>query len=84
FDIATSGIDYLPGDSFGLLPRNDETLVDAILAAMRAPAGFPLSDGKTLKQALLEDYSLGTPPDILFELVSYMVGGDRRKKAKAL
>lgn len=84
FDISASGIDYVPGDSFGLMPRNDEALVDAVLAAMRAPASFPLSDGKTLKQALIEDYALGTPPDILFELVSYMTGGDRRRKAKAL
>ena len=84
FDISASGLDYVPGDSFGLMPTNDPALVDAVLAAMRAPADFPLSDGKHLRQALIEDYSLGTPPDILFELVSYMVGGDRRKKAKAL
>ena len=84
FDLTKSGLDYVPGDSFGLMPTNDPALVDAILAAMRAPADFPLSDGKTLRNALIEDYSLGSPPDILFELVSYMVGGDRRKKAKAL
>ena len=84
FDIASSGIDYAPGDSFGLMPLNDPALVDAILASMRAPADFPMSDGKTLRTTLIEDYALGTPPDILFELVSYMVGGDRRKKAKAL
>lgn len=84
FDIASSGIEYVPGDSFGVLPTNDPALVDAVLTAMRAPGDFPLSDGKTLRQALIEDYSLGTPPDILFELVSYIVGGDRRSKAKAL
>ena len=84
FDLSASGLDYVPGDSFGLMPTNDPALVDAVLAAMRAPADFPLSDGKTIRQALIEDYSLGSPPDILFELVSYMVGGDRRKKAKAL
>lgn len=84
FDLSKSGIDYAPGDSFGLLPTNDPALVDQILVAMRAPGDFPLSDGKTLRQSLIEDYALGTPPDILFELVSYMVGGDRRKKAKAM
>jgi len=33
---------------------------------------------------LLEDVSLGLAPDILFELISYMVGGERKAKAKAL
>jgi sulfite reductase (NADPH) flavoprotein alpha-component len=84
FDIASSGIDYVPGDSFGLLPTNDEALVDAVLAAMRAPADFPITGGKTLRQSLIEDYALGLAPDMLFELTSYIVGGDRRKKAKAL
>jgi sulfite reductase (NADPH) flavoprotein alpha-component len=89
FDIADSGITYQPGDSFGLLPTNDPTLVDAVLAAMRASGDFPVAIGpgaitKSLRDCLIEDYALGTAPDMLFELVSYMVGGDRRKKAKAL
>ena len=84
FDISKSGIEYVPGDSFGILPTNDPALVEAVLAAMRAPGDFPLSDGKTLRQALTQDYALGAPPDILFELVSYMVGGDRRVRAKAM
>jgi len=84
FDISQSGIDYVPGDSFGLLPTNDPALVDAILAAMRAPADFPIQGGKTFRDALIEDYALGAAPDMLFELVSYMVGGNRRVKAKAL
>ena len=84
FDISPSGIDYAPGDSFGILPANDPALVEAVLAAMRAPGDFPLPDGKTLRQALTQDYALGAPPDILFELVSYMVGGDRRVRAKAM
>lgn len=87
FDISESGLAYAPGDSFGLMPRNDEALAEAVLAAMRAPADFPITgpDGhQTLRQALIEDYSLGATPDMLFELISYMVGGERRKKAKAL
>jgi sulfite reductase (NADPH) flavoprotein alpha-component len=84
FDIAGSGIDYVPGDSFGLMPANDPALADAVLAAMKAPADFPITGGKTFRDALIEDYALGAAPDMLFELVSYMVGGDRRKKAKAL
>ncbi|MEQ1696590.1 MAG: sulfite reductase subunit alpha [Hyphomicrobiaceae bacterium] len=84
FDLSESGVDYVPGDSFGLMPTNDPALADAILAAMRAPADFPITGGKTFRNSLIEDYALGAAPDMLFELVSYIVGGDRRKKAKAL
>src|SRR6202000_2905792 len=31
-----------------------------------------------------EDMALSPAPDMLFELISYMVGGDRKAKAKAL
>ncbi|SDO26155.1 NAD(P)H-dependent nitrite reductase flavoprotein subunit [Filomicrobium insigne] len=83
FDLTDSGIAYEPGDSFGVYATNDPALADAVLAAMNAPADFPIGD-KTLRQSLIEDYDLGTAPDMLFELASYMVGGDRRRKAKAL
>ncbi len=87
FDISASAIEYVPGDSFGILPLNDAALADAVLTAMRAPADFPVQGPggvKPLRQALIEDYALGTAPDMLFELISYMVGGERRKKAKVL
>ena len=87
FDISRSGIDYAPGDSFGILPINAPALADQILAAMRAPADFPVEGPggtKPFRQALIEDYALGTAPDMLFELISYMVGGERRRKAKLL
>jgi sulfite reductase (NADPH) flavoprotein alpha-component len=83
FDIAASGIVYAPGASFGLMPLNDPALADAVLAVMRAPADFPIGD-KTFRQALIEDYALCSAPDMLFELISYLVGGERRKKAKLL
>ena len=84
FDISQSGIDYVPGDRFGLMPSNDPALVEAVLAAMRAPGDFPITGGTTFRDALTYDYCLGAAPDMLFELVSYMVGGERRQKAKAL
>lgn len=83
FDISSSGIDYVPGDSFGIMPRNDPALVDSVLKAMQAPADFPIG-GTTFREALLQQYSLGLAPDMLFELASYMVGGERRIKLKAL
>lgn len=83
FDLAGSGLEYEVGDSFGVYPLNDEGLVDAVIAAINAPPNFPVG-GKPLRQALREDFSLGLAPDMLFELISYMVGGERKTKAKAL
>jgi sulfite reductase (NADPH) flavoprotein alpha-component len=83
FDLAGSGLTYRPGDSFGLFPRNDLALVDAILAALRAPADFRIA-GKPIRDALIEDYALGLAPDMLFELMSHLVGGERRRRAKRL
>ena len=34
-DLAGSGLDYEPGDALGVLPRNPEALVDAVLEAAR-------------------------------------------------
>ena len=82
-DISASGIAYAPGDSFGLYARNDPSLADAVLAAMRAPPDFSIG-GKALRQALVEDYALGPAPDALFELIGFLAGGDRRRKAKLL
>ena len=82
-DVAGCGIDYAPGDSFGLFPSNDPALADAVLAAMRAPPDFPVG-GKSFRQALIEDYALGTAPDMLFELIGFLAGGERRKKARSL
>jgi sulfite reductase (NADPH) flavoprotein alpha-component len=83
FDLAGAGLDYTVGDSFGVYPRNDPALVAAIIAAIDAPADFPIA-GKTLEQVLTEDMALAPAPDMLFELISYMVGGERRAKARAL
>ena len=37
-----------------------------------------------MRDALIEDVSLGAPPDNLFQLFSYVSGGERRAKARAL
>ena len=57
-------------------------LAEPCCAALRAPADFPVG-GKTIRQALIEDYALGLAPDMLFELMGYLAGGERRRKAKA-
>jgi sulfite reductase (NADPH) flavoprotein alpha-component len=83
FDIAGSGLRYAPGDSFGLYPKNDPALADAVLTALCVPSAFPIG-GKPIRTVLIADCALGVAPDMLFELMSYLVGGERRQKAKAL
>jgi sulfite reductase (NADPH) flavoprotein alpha-component len=82
-DIADAGIDYTVGDSFGIFPANDPTLVDAVIRALHAPEDFPIG-GRTLREVLTDGVSLGAAPDMLFQLYSYITGGARRQNAKAL
>jgi sulfite reductase (NADPH) flavoprotein alpha-component len=83
FDIAGCGLDYTVGDSFGVYPRNDGELVDAIIAALGAPPDFPIG-GRALRDELSDGVSLSPAPDMLFHLISFIAGGERRQKAKAL
>ena len=83
FDLNESGLDYTVGDTFGIYPTNDLALVDAVIKAIDAPPDFPIG-GRTLRAVLQDSVSLGLAPDILFQLISYITGGERRQKAKAL
>ena len=83
FDLAECGLDYVVGDSFGIYPANDAALVEAVLTALAAPPDFPIG-GRTLREALTNGVSLSPAPDMLFQLISYLTGGDRKKKAQAL
>jgi len=78
-----TGIDYQVGDSFGIQPTNDPALVDTVLVALDAPGDFPIG-GRSLRDVLTDGVSLGAAPDMLFQLFSYITGGERRQKAKAL
>jgi sulfite reductase (NADPH) flavoprotein alpha-component len=82
-DLAETGIDYTVGDAFGLFPTNDPALADAVLVALDAPADFPIG-GRALRDVLIDGVSLAPAPDMLFQLISYITGGERRQKAKAL
>jgi sulfite reductase (NADPH) flavoprotein alpha-component len=83
FDLSECGLDYAAGDSLGLFPANDPALADAVCAAIGAPPDFPLK-GRTLREILTDEVSLSPAPDSLFQLFSYLTGGARRAKAKAL
>ncbi len=82
-DLAGTGIDYTVGDSFGIFPTNEPALVDSVIAALGAPPDFPIG-GRTLREVLTDGVSLSPAPDMLFQLYSYLTGGARRQKAKAL
>jgi len=83
FDLSAAEMDYRVGDAFGIFPLNEPTLVDAVIAALRASADFPVG-GRRLRDVLIESVSLHSAPDALFTLLSYLTGGERRQKAKAL
>src|SRR5271163_4647558 len=83
FDLASCGLDYVVGDSFGVFPANDPALVDAVIKTLGVAADFPVY-GRPLREVLTDGVALGLAPDSLFQLYSYITGGDRRQKAKAL
>ena len=83
FDLAECGLDYTVGNSFGIFPANDPDLVNAVMTALDVPPDFPIG-GQSMREVLTDGVSLSPAPDMLFQLISYLTGGDRRKKAKAL
>jgi sulfite reductase (NADPH) flavoprotein alpha-component len=82
-DLAGTDLDYVVGDSFGIFPGNDPDLVEAVLAALEAPPDFPIGE-RTLREVLTDAVSLSPAPDMLFVLISYLAGGERKQKAKRL
>src|SRR5829696_3162257 len=83
FDLAESGLDYEVGDSFGIFARNGFGLVNQTIAMLGAAHTTEVR-GRTLRDVLHDEVSLGVAPDTLFELFSYISGGKIREKARAL
>ena len=83
FDLAASGLDYAVGDSFGVFAHNEPALVDAVMRAIGAKPDAPVG-GRPLRDVLGDAISLAPAPDQLFQFISYLTGGERRQKAKAL
>jgi sulfite reductase (NADPH) flavoprotein alpha-component len=83
FDLTGSGIEYVVGDSFGLYPTNDPALVEAVIRALGVAPELPIGE-RTLRDLLGSAVSLAPAPDMLFQLISYITGGERRQKARAL
>jgi sulfite reductase (NADPH) flavoprotein alpha-component len=82
-DLDGTDLDYVVGDSFGIFPSNDLDLVEAVLVALQAPPDFPIAE-RTLRETLTDGVSLSPAPDMLFQLISYLTGGERKQKAKRL
>jgi len=82
-DLEGTDLAYEVGDSLGIYPINDTGLIDAVIAALGAPPDFPIGE-RTLRETLGDGVSLSPAPDMLFQLISYLTGGERRKIAKAL
>jgi sulfite reductase (NADPH) flavoprotein alpha-component len=63
------GLDYNAGDSFGLMPVNEPSLVDAVMARLGFAADAE-ADGKFVRDLLLHEKALGSAPDALFTLLA--------------
>lgn len=83
FDLTECGLDYIVGDAFGIVAQNDPRLADAVIALLGARPDA-IIDGKSLRDILIADRALGSAPDALFQLISYVTGGETRTKAKRL
>jgi sulfite reductase (NADPH) flavoprotein alpha-component len=82
-DLTGTDVDYVVGDSLGIFPANDHDLVAAIIAALDVAGDFPIGE-RTFREVLTDGVALSPAPDMLFELISYLTGGERRQKAKRL
>ena len=68
-DLSESGLTYEVGDSLGIVPENWPDLADGVIAALGSSTDATWGDGRPLRETLMKEVSLGTPPDALFELM---------------
>jgi sulfite reductase (NADPH) flavoprotein alpha-component len=81
--LAGGGVEYEVGDSLGVFASNHPALVDAVIAQLGARPERMVGE-RTLREHLLHAADLGSAPDALFQLLSYVLGGEQRRKAQAL
>jgi sulfite reductase (NADPH) flavoprotein alpha-component len=83
FDLSGCGLDYVVGDAFGVIAQNDPRLADSVIALLGARPDADVG-GVPLREALIAQRALGPAPDALFQLISYVTGGETRVKARRL
>ena len=86
-DLSGSGLKYEVGDALGIYPKNCGELVAMIVDRIGADPNVPVTTptgGKSLREALMDDYCLKDPSDELIELVLPMAGGDAAEALKTM
>lgn len=73
-DLKGTELDYVPGDSLGVLPANDPSLADRIVQMLGVSAETEVGDGnghsRTCRDALIEDKDLRMPTEATFRLLA--------------
>lgn len=86
-DLLDSGITYKPGDALGIMPLNDDELVDAVIKQLRASGGERVASnagGSTsLRHALRTEYALNRVRSDVVELLTTHATSDADKRLLA-
>lgn len=81
-DLSGSGLKYEVGDALGIYPCNCGELVAMIIDRIGADPNVPVTTptgGKSLREALQDDFCLKDPSDELIELVLPMTQGESKE-----
>ncbi len=86
--IEDSGIDFEPGDSLGIYPENDPTLVDEFIAELNWDPKQYITvkqgeDGQTVREALLTYYEITVLTKPLLEKIAALTGNEKLKQLVA-
>lgn len=78
-----SGIEFLPGDSIGIYPKNSSTLVDALIEEMEWDASMTVKTGKdgvnSLRDALISYYEITVLTKPLLQKFAELTGNEEIK-----
>ncbi len=72
-DLSGSGIEYLPGDSLAVQPKNDPKVVEDIIEILKLNPDEIVGEGddaQTLRAALTTDYAITTPGTKLLKAIA--------------
>ena len=73
-----SGLEFTPGDSLAVLPKNDPKLVEEIISTLgfsgKEPVPTPNKEETLLKKALTENYVITTPDKKLLKAIHEKAG----------